>query len=93
MFIQNSYMATVFCYLLLVAMFVIPSLFTFSSLLLFLGQFNPTLLILNPHMYFNGLADLAGNQYHEIITLTVWTVISIFLLTISLKRFMRKDLV
>ncbi|GAA0304114.1 hypothetical protein GGQ92_001747 [Gracilibacillus halotolerans] len=92
-FIQNSYMATVFCYLLLVAMFVIPSLFTFSSLLLLLGQFNPTLLILNPHMYFNGLAGLAGSQYHEIITLTVWMVISMFLLTISLKRFMRKDLV
>lgn len=92
-FIQNSYLATIFVYLLIVAMFVIPSLFTFSPLLLLLGHYNLTLLILNPHMYFNGLSGLTGHQHHEFITLIIWLVISIMLVRISLKRFTRKDLV
>lgn len=92
-FIQNSYISTVFVYLLLVAMFVIPSLFTFSSLLFLLGHFNLTLLILNPHMYFNGLAGLTGVEYHEFITLLLWTVIAGLLLMISCKSFLRKDFV
>lgn len=91
--IHNSYIATISVYLLLIAMNVIPSMFTFSPLLLLLGHFNPTLLLLNPHMYFNGLAGLTGHQYHELITLLLWLGISVFCLILSYKRFMRKDLV
>ena len=91
-FIQNSYIATIIVYLLLVAMFVVPSVLSFSPLLLLLGHFNLTLLLFNPHMYFNGFAGLTVSEYHEVITLLLWLVISGVLMFISMKRFLRKDL-
>lgn len=92
-FIQNSYITTIATYLTLLAMFVIPSYIASSSVLLLLSQVNLTLLILNPHMYFNGLAGLTGFEHHELITISCWTMMIGILVWITLRRFSRKDLV
>lgn len=90
--LQNSYITMISMFLLLVAIFIVPSALHFSSLLLVIAHFNITLLLLNPHMYFNSLAGLIGFRYFEVTTLVTWTIFAGVLLLISYRYFHRKDL-
>ena len=92
-FIKNSYISWILCILLLVSMFVVPSFFNGIPTLLLAMQLNLTLLLLNPHMYFNGMSDLTMFEYHEIWTLTLWLFISVCCTVFTFRRFKRKDIV
>lgn len=92
-FVKNSYISWILCILLLVSMFVVPSFFIGMPIILLIMQLNLTLLLLNPHMYFNGVSGLTMFEYHEIWTLALWWFISILCTIFALKRFKRKDIV
>ncbi|MGM9988853.1 MAG: hypothetical protein ACI35O_16725 [Bacillaceae bacterium] len=91
-FVRSSYITAITTYLLLVFMSVIPGKVSFSPILLLISHFNLSLLLLNPHMYFNGLSGLTGFKYHEIGTLFAWTIIILVVLKISFVEFQRKDI-
>lgn len=92
-FVKNSYFSWILCILLLVSMFVVPSFFNGMPTILLVMQLNLTLLLLNSHMYFNGVSDLTMFEYHEIWTLALWLFISILCTIFALIRFKRKDIV
>ncbi|MGM9951101.1 MAG: hypothetical protein ACI33P_13300 [Lysinibacillus sp.] len=90
--VQNSYIVSITILIILLALFVVPSYFTFSPLLMLASHFNLMLLVLNPHMLFNGLSGMTGFWYHELLTLGIFTLLAVVLAAWSLKRFKRKDL-
>lgn len=90
--VKNSYYTWIICILLLIAMFVVPSYFS-NSVLLWMSHYNITLLLMNPHQYFNGGTTFMMMQHHE-----VWTLlISLFIASIgvgwAIRYFNRKDVV
>lgn len=90
--VQNSYIVSITILIVLLALFVVPSYLTFSSLLLLVSHFNLMLLVLNPHMLFNGLSGMSGFWYHELLTLSIFVLLAVGLAVWSMKRFKRKDL-
>ena len=92
-FVKNSYITWILLISMLVSMYVVPSFFAGIPIVLILMNFNLTLLLLNPHMYFSGISRLTMFEYHEIITLTCWFVVGVFGSAIAIRRFYRKDIV
>lgn len=90
--VQNSYIVSITMLLVLLALFVVPSYLTFSPLLMLISHFNLMLLILNPHMLFNGLSGMTGFWYHELLTLSIFILLAVVMAMRSMKRFKRKDL-
>lgn len=90
--VQNSYIVSITILIVLLALFVVPSYLTFSSLLLLVSHFNLMLLVLNPHMLLNGLSGMSGFWYHELLTLSIFVLLAVGLAVWSMKRFKRKDL-
>lgn len=90
-FLKNSYLSWILCVLILVSMFVLPMFFGGMPTLLLLMQFNLTLLLLNPHMYFSGVSNLMMFEYHEVWTLVLWGLISLLCVKYVFRRFNRKD--
>lgn len=91
-FFKNTYFTWCTCVLLLVSMFVIPFYFT-NSTVQWLMHFNLTLLLLNPHLYFDGGATYTMTQYHELYTLILWGGITILGSLLAIRYFNRKDVV
>ncbi|MEK3808132.1 hypothetical protein MHB63_16560 [Bacillus sp. FSL H8-0547] len=91
--IKNSYMTWIVMILLLVSMFVIPSFFAGIPLVLILMNFNLTLLLVNPHMYFSGVSGLTMFEHYEIVTLASWFAAGVVISSLAMRRFYRKDIV
>lgn len=90
--VQNSYLVSIAILIVLLALFVVPSYLAFSPLLMLASHFNLILLVLNPHMLFNGLSGMTGFWYHELLTLSIFVLLAAGLAVWSIKRFKRKDL-
>ena len=89
-FMKNSYFTWLFCVLFLLALFVVPSYFT-NSTLQWLMHFNISLLLLNPHMYFSGGTTFMMTQYHEAWTVVVWFGIASISSLLAIRYFKSKD--
>src|SRR5690625_400820 len=90
--VKNSY----FTFFLLAIFFAIGLMLssfipTFSSLVLF-TNFNLSIVVMNPHMLFTGNSGLTMFKYHEIVTITVWTGITIVFCLLVTKYFRRVDI-
>ncbi len=90
--VQSSYIVSIAILLVLLALFVVPSYFTFSPLLMLASHFNLMLLVLNPHMLFNGLSGMTGFWYHELLTLSIFMLLAAVVAIRTMKRFKRKDI-
>lgn len=91
-FVQNSYIVSIVVLLALVALFVGPSYLTFSPSLFLASYFNITLLFLNPHMLFNGLAGFLGFKYIEVITILTTACMALIAVIFAIKYVLRKDI-
>lgn len=91
-FLQNSYIVSIVVLLSLVALFVVPSYLTFSPNLFLASYFNITLLFLNPHMLFNGLAGFLGFKYIEVITILTTACMALIAVIFAIKCVLRKDI-
>lgn len=91
-FMKNSYYTWVLCLLGFLAMFVVPSFFQETGFMWFM-HYNITLLLLNPHHYFNGGDTYMMEKYHEVWTLLLWIVIVTASVWLAIRRFNRKDVV
>ena len=91
-FLKNTYFAWCLCILVLVSMFVVPFYFT-NSTAQWLMHFNITLLLLNPHLYFDGGTTYTMTKYHELYTLLLWGGIVILGSMLAIRYFNRKDVV
>lgn len=89
--VKNSYFTWILCVLLLISLYMIPMFF--SGIVLVVMNFNLTLLIMNPHLYFSGISGLTMFQHHEMITLASWLIFSTFCLSVAIRKFYRKDII
>lgn len=89
-YVKNSYFTWLLCIILLVAMYVVPSYFT-NSFIQWIMHYNITLIILNPHQYFNGGTNFMMMQYHELWTLLIWIFVSLAAIMMASRYFSRKD--
>lgn len=90
--IKNSYF-TFFIFAVFFAIgFMLPSFMPLSSSLIFIAAFNLSIVVMNPHMLFTGNSGLTMFKYHELVTITVWTIITIASCLIVTKYFRRVDI-
>lgn len=91
-FVKNSYYTWIIGVFFLMAMFIVPSYFS-NGVILWLASFNISLLLMNPHQYFNGGSTFMMTQYHEVWTLFIWFAIASFGVCSAIRYFNRKDVV
>lgn len=91
-FVKNSYYTWIIGVLLLMAMFIVPAYFS-NSVILWLSSFNISLLLMNPHEYFDGGTTFMMTQYHEVWTLFIWLAIASIGVCCAIRYFNRKDVV
>ncbi|MFP9130434.1 hypothetical protein ACLIJJ_21845 [Niallia sp. BSM11] len=90
--VKNSYYTWLICVMLLITMYVVPSFFS-NGVIQLLTNFNITLLLLNPHYYFNGGTTFMMMKYHEVWTILLWLFIASISISIAIRYFNRKDVV
>ena len=91
-FVKNSYYTWIISVLLLMAMFIVPAYFS-NAVILWLSSFNISILLMNPHQYFNGGTTFTMTQYHEVWTLLIWFAIASIGVCWAIRYFNRKDVV
>ncbi|WP_124218322.1 hypothetical protein [Rummeliibacillus sp. TYF005] len=89
-FVKNSYYTWIIGVLLLMAMFIVPAYFS-NSVILWLSSFNISMLLMNPHEYFDGGRMFMETQYHEVWTLVIWLSIASIAVCWAIHYFNRKD--
>jgi hypothetical protein len=90
--VKNSYYTWIIGVLLLMAMYIVPAYFS-NGVALWLLSFNISLLLMNPHQYFNGGTSFMMTQYHEVWTLFIWFTIASISVYWAIRYFKRKDVV
>ena len=90
-FIKNSYLSWILTIILLISMFIATGFF--KGIWTYIMHLNLTVLLLNPHLYFNGVSNYTMFEHHEIYTLILWFLISGVCCIFTYKRFLRKDIV
>ena len=91
-YVKNSYYTWIIGVLFLLAMFIAPAYFS-NGVVLWLSSFNISLLIMNPHQYFNGGTTFMMTQYHEVWTLLIWLFIASIGMFWVIRYFNRRDVV
>lgn len=91
-FVKNSYYTWIIGVLLLMAIFIVPAYFS-NSVILWLSSFNISLLLMNPHKYFDGGTTFMMTKYHEVWTLFIWLAIASIGVCCAIRYFNRKDVV
>lgn len=91
-FVKNSYYTWIIGVLLLIAIFIVPAYFS-NSVILWLSSFNISLLLMNPHEYFDGGTTFMMTKYHEVWTLFIWLAIASIGVCYAIRYFNRKDVV
>lgn len=90
--VKNSY----FTFFIFAAFFAIalmvPGYMPTSSQMVITSSYTLSTLVLNPHMFFMGNAGLTMDKYYELITVVVWTLISMILCFYCLKRFNKQEI-
>lgn len=89
-FVKNSYYTWIIGVLLLMAIFIVPAYFS-NSVILWLSSFNISLLLMNPHEYFDGGTTFMMTQYNELWTLLIWFTIACICVGWAIRNFNRKD--
>ena len=90
--VKNSYF-TFFIFAIFFAIgFMLPSFMPSSSSLIFITGFNLSVVVMNPHMLFTGSSGLVMFKYHELVTMTVWTIIVVACYLLVTKYFKRVDI-
>lgn len=90
--VKNSYF-TFFLFTVFFAIgFMLSSFMPTSSSLVFISNFNLSIVVMNPHMLFTGNSGLTMFKYHELITIAVWTGITIAFCLLVTKYFRRVDI-
>lgn len=90
--VKNSYF-TFFIFAACFAIgFMLPSFIPTTSILILISVFNLPIVVMNPHMLFTGNSELTMFKYHEIITITVWIMITLVLYWGTTKYFRRVDI-
>lgn len=90
-FIRNSYVTWILSILLFISMFIASGFF--KGIWVYIAHLNLSVLLLNPHMYFNGVSNYMMFKHQEIYTLMLWFLIGVVFCTFTFKRFARKDIV
>lgn len=91
-FVKNSYYTWIIAVLLLMATFIVPAYFS-NGVIVWLSSFNISLLLMNPHHYFNGGTSFTMTQYHEVWTLFIWFAVASIGVCLAIRYFKRKDVV
>ncbi len=90
--VKNSYF-TFFIFAVFFAIcFMLPGFMPLSSSLLFITTFNLSVVVMNPHLLFTGNGGLVMFKYHEVLTVTVWTVIALVLYWLVSNHFKKVDI-
>lgn len=91
LYVKNSYFSWILCIAMLVAIFLLPSFLTAFPVLQFIASLNITLVLLNPHMYFNGGTTFSMIQFFELWTILLWLMIALLGSGLGIRRFLTKD--
>ena len=90
--VKNSYF-TFFIFAVFFAIgYIVTSFVPTSSILLFMTTFNLSVVVMNPHILFTGNGGLVMFKYHELVTITAWTVITIGSCLLVTKYFRKVDI-
>lgn len=90
--VKNSYF-TFFIFAAFFAIaFIVPGYMPTSSKMVITSAYTLSTLVMNPHMFFMGNAGLTMDKYYELITVVVWTLISMILCFYCLRRFNKQEI-
>ncbi|WP_240378178.1 hypothetical protein [Bacillus piscicola] len=91
-FIKNSYIVF-FVFAIILGMGIwLPSIIPLDENMIFVVQFTPFILILNPHIWFMGNGAFTFFSYYEFGTVGVWAVILGIFISFSISFFKRQSL-
>lgn len=91
-FVKNSYYTFFLFSFFFAVNILVPGFMPTSSNLLFIIGFNLPSLVLNPQNWFMGSGGLILFKHYELITVSVWTVISITSCILAIKRFKKSEI-
>ncbi|MFB1051021.1 hypothetical protein [Paraliobacillus sp. JSM ZJ581] len=91
-FLKNTYLVFFSFIILLGIGNIVPNFAPMSSNLIFILQFNPFVLILNPHEWLMGNGPFTIHSYYEAGTIIIWLFLLSVLGGYSIYRFKRQQL-
>ncbi|WP_421377872.1 hypothetical protein ACOJQI_11555 [Bacillus salacetis] len=89
---KNTYLVFFAFAILLGIGFLLPGYMPRDTRFLFLVNYNPSGLILNPHEWLMGNGPFTMGPYYELITLGLWSLVLVVLTVGSILRFKSKSL-
>lgn len=92
MLVKNNYFTFFIFAAFFAIVYMIPSFTPASSLLILIFNFNLSALVMNPHLFFMGNSGLSMFKYYEILTVSVWTLITVLSCAGSYRVFKRQEI-
>lgn len=90
--VKNSYFTFFIFAIYFTIGILLPGFMSKAPMLLLVSVFNLPIVVMNPHMLFMGISEITMFKWHELATITIWSIILLFLYWGTTKYFRKVDI-